>query len=278
MGLIYKITNNINNKIYIGQTRNSLGRRWTEHKRDAKKNPDSALIHKAMAKYGIENFSIEIVEDNLTNEELNEREQYWIKKYDSFNNKEKGYNLTSGGQQSTYISDETKEKHRYNALHGITGHTHLPRDQVYTSEVRKRISEGNKGKKVSEETRKKLSAAGKGRKCSEKSRQSLIKRNKERVWSKESKEKLSTSMKNYLSNKENHNFYGKYGGESANHVGVYQYDSEWNFIKYFPSKKDVFNYLGIKGHTQLNNAIKNKTLYKGYYWSVESVETIEITT
>ena len=73
MGFIYKITNSINNKIYIGQTARTLNIRWKEHK-VASISSDRPL-YKAMRKYGIDNFHIEIIEE-IPNTLLNERETY----------------------------------------------------------------------------------------------------------------------------------------------------------------------------------------------------------
>ena len=92
---IYKITNQITNEVYIGQSIH-IEQRWEEHKREAKTNNSQALIYQAMRQYGINNFSFEILEECQPNEVLlNEREKYWISFYDSFHN---GYNMTSGGQ------------------------------------------------------------------------------------------------------------------------------------------------------------------------------------
>ena len=94
-GLIYKYTNLINNKIYIGQTREKLERR---HQRHLHQLNDNTYFHRALLKYGIENFSLEIVEDNIPISELDNKEKYWISYYDSFYATGKGYNLTEGGQ------------------------------------------------------------------------------------------------------------------------------------------------------------------------------------
>ena len=79
--LIYKITNTINNKIYIGQTTQTLSGRIHNYKSEVKfykGNPRPIIL--AMRKYGFENFCFEIVEDNIqTKEELDEREIYYIK-------------------------------------------------------------------------------------------------------------------------------------------------------------------------------------------------------
>lgn len=93
MGFIYKITNKINNKLYIGKTIQTVGRRFTEHKRDSKTK--NTYLYYAMRKYGIDNFYIETIEE-VPNQELNNREKYWISFYKS-NYSENGYNLTAGG-------------------------------------------------------------------------------------------------------------------------------------------------------------------------------------
>ena len=85
---IYKVTNKINGKVYIGQSVD-IGRRWCEHM-NAK---DDIYFHKAIQKYGVENFEWEVIEQ-CKKKDLDEREIYWIEYYDSFN---KGYNCTKGG-------------------------------------------------------------------------------------------------------------------------------------------------------------------------------------
>ena len=98
--LIYKITNNINNKCYIGQTIKTPEERWKEHKQHAfgtHANDVNKSLYKAMRKYGIENFSFEVLQNNIeTYEQLDKAEIYWIDFYNSF---VKGYNETFGGQQ-----------------------------------------------------------------------------------------------------------------------------------------------------------------------------------
>lgn len=94
MGIIYKITNTINNKEYIGQTTRNIAERWREHK--AKSNPsDGTYLHNAIAKYGHENFTIEEI-DNCADSLLNDKEAEWIIIADTYY--PNGYNLTSGGE------------------------------------------------------------------------------------------------------------------------------------------------------------------------------------
>lgn len=97
MGYIYKITNNANQKIYIGQTRNLIKYRWQHHlwKGNHPEKPDTDYpLYRAMHKYGVENFQIEEVEET-TDELLNEREIYWIQYYNSY--VPNGYNCDLGG-------------------------------------------------------------------------------------------------------------------------------------------------------------------------------------
>lgn len=85
---IYKVTNKVNGKVYIGQSVD-IGRRWRQHMTAE----DDIYFHKAIQKYGVENFEWEVIE-KCKKKDLDEREIYWIEYYDSFN---KGYNCTKGG-------------------------------------------------------------------------------------------------------------------------------------------------------------------------------------
>lgn len=91
MGYIYKITNLINNKLYIGQTQVSLEKRWKEHILDSKRY--DYKFSRALRKYGEENFKMEVIEE-IPDNMLNDREIYWISFYDSYKH---GYNSTLGG-------------------------------------------------------------------------------------------------------------------------------------------------------------------------------------
>lgn len=96
MGYIYKITNKINNKVYIGQTiKKNAEERFRQHKNNYNKSYFSQIIlYKAIKKYNLENFLFEVIEE-VENEKLDEREKYWINYYDSYYN---GYNATLGGR------------------------------------------------------------------------------------------------------------------------------------------------------------------------------------
>ena len=110
MPYIYKITNVINNKIYIGKTSHTtIEQRFKEHLNDAKtKNKGNRPLYKAINKYGAENFGIELIEEVATDEIACEREVYWINYYRTYVgfNPCNGYNATLGGDGKSYIDRE----------------------------------------------------------------------------------------------------------------------------------------------------------------------------
>ena len=106
---IYKITNKINNKIYIGQVYNkTIYDRFKRHIKEA--HPSSfSYIDRAIYKYGKENFKCELIDIAETLQELNQKEIYWISYYNS-TNKKIGYNLTKGGDGgNTYLYKTSEE-------------------------------------------------------------------------------------------------------------------------------------------------------------------------
>lgn len=98
---IYKITNNINDKVYVGNTSRSLAKRWAEHINDSKKKRcKNRPLYLAINKYGEDNFTIELIEE-CSNDVAPDREKYWISFYDSYKN---GYNDTFGGLGKSRIN------------------------------------------------------------------------------------------------------------------------------------------------------------------------------
>ena len=105
-GIIYKMTNRINGKVYIGQTIEGFDRRY---RKDFCKLHDGYLKN-AINKYGIENFEIiKIFDIAFSKEELDVKEKCWIKIFNS-NNKKYGYNLTEGGQNVSTYANKTEEE------------------------------------------------------------------------------------------------------------------------------------------------------------------------
>lgn len=106
MRCVYLVQNTVNGKIYVGQTKDFAARK-AGHLYAARKGCKRPL-YRAIRKYGEEAFLFEILEE-CEDVLINEREQYWVSHYDSFN-PEKGYNLTSGGNQNYVLSKDTKQK------------------------------------------------------------------------------------------------------------------------------------------------------------------------
>lgn len=94
-GIIYKVTNSINNKIYIGQTVKELNERKSAHQYKAKNECLNTHFLNALNKYPEEVFQWEVIDEAENKEELNKKEIYWINYYNSI---EEGYNTKAGGE------------------------------------------------------------------------------------------------------------------------------------------------------------------------------------
>ena len=98
LAYIYKISNDINQKVYIGKTECDVTKRWKEHCREYKKDRcKNRPLYRAMNKYGVDKFHIETIEET---DDPEIREIYWIGHYDSYHN---GYNATRGGDGKKYL-------------------------------------------------------------------------------------------------------------------------------------------------------------------------------
>jgi group I intron endonuclease len=129
-GIIYKVTNKVNNKIYIGQTIYSLYKRKIKHISLANSLNIKTHFHKAINKYGKDNFIWQTLCNCKTKCELDEKEIYYIKHYNTYKD---GYNMTLGGE-------------------GTIG-------RVCKESTKIKISKACVGRKISEETKKKISDA-----------------------------------------------------------------------------------------------------------------------
>ena len=101
--IVYKITNKINGKSYIGQTKFSVEKRFKEHQ-----HCKTSLIGKAIHKYGVENFSIEVLAKCKTQKELDEMEIFFIAYFDCIT--PNGYNLAKGGRYKLVEIEDNTEK------------------------------------------------------------------------------------------------------------------------------------------------------------------------
>lgn len=111
--VIYKITNLIDGKVYIGQTTQTIDARIREHKKRIKSGRDCPL-YSAIRVFGWEAFSIEVIDKAATRTELNEKEVYWIAKYNCVT--PLGYNLTKGGSGTLGYRHTDKDKSKMRAL------------------------------------------------------------------------------------------------------------------------------------------------------------------
>ncbi|MAE86130.1 MAG: hypothetical protein CMB80_25560 [Flammeovirgaceae bacterium] len=107
---IYKITNLVNQKIYIGQSV-APKKRWNRHLSDARYNRGSLHLTNAIRKYGEDRFCFEIIDVLNDVEGADKVEQEMIKQHSSFD-REHGYNKALGGTSSRIVSEETKQKIR----------------------------------------------------------------------------------------------------------------------------------------------------------------------
>ena len=175
-GYIYKITNKLNGKFYIGKTKYAVKTRIYHHLYTCNhRNDVNSAIHNAIRKYGIENFDIEVIDEASSLEELNEKEIYWIDKLQS-RNPSIGYNLAKGGEGGVggphfaghRHSDETRAKmsaDRKGEKNSNYGNRWTQSDEL--KELHRQLSSGSNngmfGKHQSEEAKEKSRLAHKGK-------------------------------------------------------------------------------------------------------------------
>lgn len=192
---LYRITNKINGKIYIGQSVDTV-RRWYEHKREAAQEKPSMAISCAIKKYGNDAFEFEVIACCKTWDDANEIETLLVLQYDSLINNGKGYNVSLGGtvapksekwkqsmrewraslspEERAQISKKQSEattKQIFEKGHPAAGrivsqeerelHRKIRLDNPieYTKELRQKMSEAHIGIKDSEEIKAKKSAS-----------------------------------------------------------------------------------------------------------------------
>lgn len=167
MYYIYKITNLINNKPYIGKTAKTVEKRWKEHYYEARRwqrcfetGSDfgyNSRLYPAMSKYGYDNFTIQLLEEVASLEEMNQREKYWIDYYDARNN---GYNIAAGGLGGFFLgckhTPEALEKLRLAGL-----------GRKHSEETCTKISKHKMGHATSVEAKEKMRKAKLGKKTGE---------------------------------------------------------------------------------------------------------------
>jgi group I intron endonuclease len=149
MGYIYKITNNINDKCYIGQTQN-IKLRFYEHIKNHQNQlmtRNHPKLYNAMRKYGIENFSFDVILQDVDNLEIDIWERIYIIFYDS---KDNGYNCTDGGH--TMLGKVHREETKIKISNSLKG-------RQFSEESRLKMSKWQSSKKLSNYTKSKISDA-----------------------------------------------------------------------------------------------------------------------
>lgn len=243
---IYLITNLINNKKYVGQTNQGYLHRFKEHLSESFRNTKHiCLLHKAIKKYGIENFKVDLLVSNVSEEDVDNLESYYIDKYNTYYKYNTGYNMTTGGQgvHNYRHTEDTKKKM---SLSIKKSWDNIKKDTEKYKKICSDRSVSHKGKPKSIEHRKHLSEWAKSRTGSKNAFYG-------KTHSEETKQKIS----------------------EANGIKVGMFDIHTQeLIKEFNSASAACNYLIKEGKTKNKSATsrillicksRGKTAY-GYIW------------
>lgn len=180
MGVIYTITNQISGKVYVGQTKRKVEKRWWEHCNSKKEY--CSYISNSLKYYGVDKFKFNVIHV-CRNYELNDFEKFYIKEYNCM--KPNGYNLTEGGENCKPTMESIKKMS--NAKKGV-------KLGPLSEEHKNKIAQANRGKKRTDESKKKMSLAKKGissgRVLSEESKQKIRIANTGNTLSKDSIKKM----------------------------------------------------------------------------------------
>lgn len=251
MGCIYKITNTVNNKAYIGQTRKcDPYERWKGHLRAIKYNNGCPILTAAFKKYGVDKFKFEVI-ILCFDEDVCKYEKEYVQKYNTL--APNGYNAVDGGEmggmfKGKHHTEATKKMLKEKSTTFCNNHPEVRLKNIEKIKVALKTSE--KWKKAIDEGR--VGRNGKGRKDSkeaiEKRRQSLIK------YYTENKELLKDKYKNSL---------GKYGRPGN---PVHQFDINNNFIKEYPSVTDAEKQTNITRRNIHQSISGNSKTAGGFVW------------
>ena len=234
---VYRHTNNINGKQYVGITKRVPEKRWGYNGARYGDQP----LGRAIEKYGWDNFTHEILTTGLTKAQAEEEEKRLIKKLNTL--VPNGYNLTTGGNLGTEFSLETREKLKASRL-----------GKKASQSTREKISAIHSGKTVSEETRRKLSEARKGLKESEEWKRHISDGCKGKKWSESQREK-------YLKNR----VYAK-GGDCKTAKRVNQYTKDGTFVATYGSITEAQRAIESNSH-KIASCCKGKVkTVGGYVW------------
>lgn len=238
--LIYKITNDINSKLYIGQTTKTLEERIKSHRNSFVSGKDTHL-YRAMRKYGWEKFHFHIIVEVDDQETLNELEAFYISKYDTIRN---GYNMARGGSINIMYSDVIRQKHD---------------DVMRSPEVRNKISKSMK-----------RSYALRGGQTPE--HRAHLSKNKKALYASEKGELVRQKFRKSFKLSEAH-FRAL---NDAKNKAVYCMDESGNFVVEFPRVKDAAIWWQTNGYDtskyvrnvcdQIKKSAKFEKYIRGLRW------------
>ena len=151
--IIYKSTNKITGKIYIGQTTHTLDKRIKGHINESKKDKNRPFLL-SINKYGVDNFTFETIDSANNLDELNDKEIYWVNFYNSVS--PNGYNVTGGGQGKKMISTNELGKRISKGLQNSKKWQKIKNSEEYLKKIKEKFIGHNKGKKFSTEHKEKI--------------------------------------------------------------------------------------------------------------------------
>ena len=250
---IYMTTNNINGMKYIGKHHGEVDDLYLGSGKKLKEDID---------KYGKDNFTKSILFISQNEEENCRKEIEFISAYNAVKDPT-FYNIHVGGSGGNTIAgfnEEEKIAYSQKMRELNSGKNNPMYEKKHSESTKKFLSyyaefERDNSHYRTDEFRQKMSQLTKGENNGMYGKKH----------SKESKQKMSINSKGKTSGEKN-GMYGKSGNNALNGKHIEMYDENWNLIQTFNAKTAVLQFLGMKGHTQLDKAIRDQTLYKGYYW------------
>jgi group I intron endonuclease len=247
MGYIYMLKNNINGKIYIGQTTRSIKKRFKEHK---DKKSGCVAIYNAIQYHGWDNFEKDWYE--CPDDDLNFDEELLVREMGTL--APEGYNLREGGGATGKLSEETKQKISEAQL-GDKGHMY---GKTHTKEARQKMSESSRGdnhpmygKFHTDETKQKIGQAHLGKTLSKEHKQKVSEVHRGKTLSKETKQKMSEAKK----------------GKTYNSRKVYQYNMEGMLLRTFEASEEAGRYVGKDSSAIRRCARGKRNSAYGFKWS-----------
>lgn len=257
MGFIYKITNKITNKCYIGETKKSNPElRWNEHKRKIEKGIGCPALQDAIKKYGIEHFKFEVL-IICFDEDRYRFEKEYIKKYNSI--APNGYNLTTGGEGGGFYG----KKHSETTINKIR--RVLKERYENNPELRKEISDRTKFLFNDQNYRIKISEGLKNSEIWIKSKKGNYSCRKH---TEETKNILKGKTHDYFNENENIKKHREIMAK-AKGIRVLQYDLNNNLLNEFMSINDASRQIGLSA-SLIGKVIRNNTFKAGnFIWHVK---------